>query len=76
MIGTEIVCSSCRRHWPLPEMAAVYSQMDLSTRPCPHCEAYTLSYQQPAVRRPASRLQPIWRQAPHGPRRPLLQKPV
>jgi uncharacterized protein CbrC (UPF0167 family) len=44
MIGTEIVCNSCQRRWTLPLADSVYARLDLSSRPCPHCEAYTLSY--------------------------------
>jgi hypothetical protein len=74
MSGTTIVCLSCQRRWQLPGTDPAYSQMDLSTRPCPHCEAYTLSYQEPASARPSGRFRPSWRRADVGPRRPALRR--
>ncbi len=38
-----ITCDSCRQSWKLGLQASLYLQLDLSSRPCPHCEAYTLS---------------------------------
>jgi hypothetical protein len=38
-----VTCASCSRSWKLNQPDSVYLQIDLSSRPCPHCEAYTLS---------------------------------
>jgi uncharacterized protein (UPF0212 family) len=38
-----VTCASCSRSWKLNQPDSVYLQLDLSSRPCPHCEAYTLS---------------------------------
>ncbi len=52
-----VTCASCSRSWKLNSHDSLYLQLDLSSRPCPHCEAYTLSSREPAEA------------APHGYRR-------
>jgi hypothetical protein len=39
-----ITCASCHRSWALWVADSLYLGLDLASRPCPHCEAYTLSY--------------------------------
>lgn len=43
MNGFGVTCCNCRRSWILTIETSLYLQLDLSTRPCPYCEAYTLS---------------------------------
>ena len=43
MNGLELTCSTCKRTWSLNIEASLYVQLDISTRPCPYCESYTLS---------------------------------
>jgi hypothetical protein len=38
-----IICVSCHRSWALSVDGSLYLELDLASRPCPHCEAYTLS---------------------------------
>jgi hypothetical protein len=42
MKAAVILCASCRHSWQLSFNDSLYLQLDLSSRPCPHCEAYTL----------------------------------
>jgi hypothetical protein len=44
MTDIQITCNNCQRTWTLPGAGSVYWQLELSSRPCPFCEAYTLSY--------------------------------
>jgi hypothetical protein len=39
-----ITCASCHRSWALGVADSLYLGLDLASRPCPHCEAYTLGY--------------------------------
>lgn len=43
MNGLDVTCSTCKRTWSLNIAASLYVQLDMSTRPCPYCESYTLS---------------------------------
>jgi hypothetical protein len=36
-------CASCHRSWALWVDDSLYLELDLVSRPCPNCEAYTLS---------------------------------
>ena len=38
-----ITCANCHRSWALSVGDSLYLELDLVSRPCPHCEAYTLS---------------------------------
>jgi hypothetical protein len=38
-----ITCASCHRSWALWVGYSLYLELDLASRPCPHCEAYTLT---------------------------------
>jgi hypothetical protein len=38
-----ISCASCHRSWALSVEDSLYLELDLVSRPCPHCEAYTLN---------------------------------
>ncbi len=46
MKATLIACANCGRSWKLSLFDPLYLQLELSSRPCPHCEAYTLSCQE------------------------------
>jgi hypothetical protein len=48
MKAVVVTCASCSRSWKLNLHDSLYLQLDLSSRPCPHCEAYTLSCDGPA----------------------------
>jgi hypothetical protein len=43
MNRTCILCSNCGRRWPLDINMSTYIELDIVSRPCPSCEAYTLS---------------------------------
>ena len=43
MNGLSITCVSCQRSWRLAVDASPYVLLDLASRPCPFCEAGTLS---------------------------------
>jgi len=43
MGGVVVTCDSCHRSFTLAVDASPYLQLDLESRPCPFCEAYTLS---------------------------------
>lgn len=43
MKGLELTCSTCKRTWSWNIETSLYVQLDISTRPCPYCESYTLS---------------------------------
>jgi hypothetical protein len=55
MKAVVVTCASCSRSWKLNQHESLYLQLDFSSRPCPHCEAYTLSCRSPADLPPASR---------------------
>ncbi len=43
MNGSAVVtCNNCKRSWALGTDTSLFFQLDLCTRPCPWCEAYTL----------------------------------
>jgi hypothetical protein len=48
MKAVVVTCASCSRSWKLNLHNSLYLQLDLSSRPCPHCEAYTLNCRGPA----------------------------
>ena len=52
-----IICVSCHRSWALSVDGSLYLELDLASRPCPHCEAYTLSYPGRAAAAPPPRRQ-------------------
>jgi hypothetical protein len=37
-----IVCSTCGGRWPLDVELSTYVELDIVSRPCPSCEAFTL----------------------------------
>ena len=43
MNGVEIICETCHRGWRLPPTASPYLLLQLTSQPCPYCEAATLS---------------------------------
>jgi uncharacterized protein CbrC (UPF0167 family) len=43
MKGKVVTCMSCGRRWPVAVHDSLYLLIELSSRPCPHCEAYTLT---------------------------------
>jgi hypothetical protein len=47
MKAVTVICATCLRSWKLDQPDSLYLQLDLSSRPCPHCEAYTLSCRAP-----------------------------
>ncbi len=42
MSHAQIRCANCLRTWKLPCDHLSFVVIDLATRPCPYCEAYTL----------------------------------
>ncbi len=42
MAGILVICESCRRSFNLAVDASPYLLLELQSRPCPFCEAYTL----------------------------------
>jgi hypothetical protein len=55
MTPLRITCTSCHRGWALSVGDSLYLELDLASRPCPHCEAYTLSCPGRAVAAPPPR---------------------
>ena len=43
MSGVAVACESCGRNFVLPVAGSPHLLLDLQSRPCPYCEAYTLS---------------------------------
>jgi hypothetical protein len=60
---TGIYCNCCHRSWNVAVAESLYLQLDLLSRPCPHCEAYTLSQAAPVAGRVEARFRPLWRHA-------------
>jgi hypothetical protein len=60
MLAT-VVCNSCHRTWEVSGGESVYLQLELLSRPCPYCEAYTLSYRDRAAARGVAPFRPIWK---------------
>jgi hypothetical protein len=56
-----IICSSCQRIWRVSVPESVYLQMELLSRPCPYCEACTLSLCVAATARLAGPFRRTWR---------------
>jgi hypothetical protein len=56
-----IVCDSCNRSWVVSASDSVYLELELVSRPCPFCEACTLSYREGADAHAAPRLHPAGR---------------
>src|SRR5581483_3328995 len=42
-----ISCQHCERLWSVTGALSVYERQAMESCPCPHCGAYTLSYQDP-----------------------------
>jgi hypothetical protein len=69
MGGVLVTCKKCHRNFTLAVDASPYLLFDLQSRPCPYCEAYTLSSRAadeeelPARPHPARRHPRIWRGA-------------
>src|SRR6516164_3725204 len=57
-----ISCASCHRSWALSVDDSLYLELDLASRPCPHCEAYTLNCPGRAAAAPPRQRH----RAPHG----------
>lgn len=43
MSGVTVACDSCGRRFVLPVAGSPHLVLELQSRPCPYCEAYTLS---------------------------------
>ena len=60
-----ITCASCHRSWVLSVDDSLYLELDLASRPCPLCEAYTLNCLGRAATAPPPRRhragQQVWR---------------
>ena len=54
-----IVCHSCGDTWRLPGPWSSYESEATESRPCPHCDAYTLSSPEPTAT-PAGRRRAPW----------------
>jgi hypothetical protein len=65
-----ITCDSCRRSWTLSFEDSAPFAVDIASRPCPYCEAYTLGchapLRTPATSGPPRRLRPRQRATPQG----------
>jgi len=48
MNGVEMTCQTCSRSWRLPVTASPYLLLELTSQPCPYCEAATLSCREAA----------------------------
>lgn len=44
-----VTCATCRHTWPLIGNWSEYERQALESRPCPKCQAYTLSSPEPTV---------------------------
>jgi hypothetical protein len=56
----EIVCISCHNHWRVDVPDSVYLQLDVSSQPCPACEAYTLTHQLNSLPKPVPQSWQSW----------------
>ena len=43
MGGVSVTCGNCQRSFTLAVDASTYLLLELESRPCPYCDAYTLS---------------------------------
>ena len=43
MSGVAVACESCGRDFVLPVAGSPHLVLELQSRPCPYCDAYTLS---------------------------------
>jgi hypothetical protein len=59
-----ITCASCRQSWKLEVEESVYLELDLTSRPCPCCEACTLTCQEGRTAGRRARLAPKRRATP------------
>jgi hypothetical protein len=59
---TTILCRNCQHRWSVAGALSVHQQLEMLSRPCPVCEAYTLSCLEPVPPRWAERYRPLWRQ--------------
>jgi hypothetical protein len=48
MNGVEMTCRTCSRSWRLPLTESPYLLLELTSQPCPYCEAVTLSCREAA----------------------------
>ncbi len=53
----KVACHSCGDSWQLAGTWSAYERDAVESRPCPHCDAYTLSSPEPTAA-PASRRRP------------------
>jgi len=55
-----IFCTACQRRWPVSVQECTYLELEVMSRPCPHCEGYTLSVRtEKAARRPRLNRRPL-----------------
>ena len=45
----KVACHSCGDSWQLAGTWSAYEQEAMESRPCPHCDAYTLSSPEPTT---------------------------
>ncbi len=56
-----IVCYNCGGKWKSYPPPSLYLELDLTTQPCPKCEAYTLGFQEAvSLGSPAKRSWHLW----------------
>jgi hypothetical protein len=68
MSGVEITCLTCRRGWRLPVAGSPYLLLELTSQPCPYCEAATLSCHEAAPQpEPGRGIRPPRARFPRGP---------
>ena len=58
-----VTCQSCGETWRLPGPWSSYESEATESRPCPHCDAYTLSSPEPTAS-PAARRAAPWSRRP------------
>jgi hypothetical protein len=63
-----ITCDSCCRSWTLSFEDSAPFAVDVASRPCPYCEAYTLGCHAPLCTQAATG--PLRRAVPLGPATP------
>ena len=55
-----VVCHSCGETWRLAGTWSAYESEATESRPCPHCDAYTLSSPEPTATPAGSRRRAPW----------------
>lgn len=54
----KVACHSCGDSWQLAGTWSAYEREAMESRPCPHCDAYTLSSPEPTT--PPARRRAPW----------------